>query len=291
MALILGIALTAQGYIATRMEPTVKHLNLLVQDLPPEFHGFTIAFVSDIHTGPTVGKAKVALIVQIINDLNPDIITVVGDLSDGYISYIGDRLKPLKNLKAKHGKFGVLGNHEYFYEKADDWIKFYQKELNLTMFINDGKVFERNGKKLCLAGLDDYYTEGARFIAILYVKKKCVQRHRMNTTKAIKNCSPKIPTIILAHQPKGAAKVLKDLSKLGRRADVILSGHTHGGQLVVVYPIGIALVDYFFGLYLHRESNTQIYVSSGVNYWGPPVKMWPTLCEIVKIKLLTKTVM
>uniref|UniRef100_A0A914YQU5 Calcineurin-like phosphoesterase domain-containing protein n=1 Tax=Panagrolaimus superbus TaxID=310955 RepID=A0A914YQU5_9BILA len=161
------------------MEPTVKHLNLLIKDLPQEFHGFSIGFISDIHSGPTVGKANVAQIVQIVNDLNPDIITVVGDLSDGYIDYIGERLKPLKNLKSKYGKFGTLGNHEYFYENADEWTKFYRNELNLTMFINDGMVFERNGKMLCLAGLDDYYTEGANFIGnqLLFInsfKKNCI---------------------------------------------------------------------------------------------------------------------
>lgn len=171
IALILGIALTAQGYISTRIEPTVKNLNILIKDLPTEFHGFSFVLISDIHTGPTVGKAKVAQIVQIVNDLKPDIITVVGDLSDGYIDYIGERTKPLKNLKAKYGKFGTLGNHEYFYDNVDEWIKFYRNELNLTMFINDGKVFERNGKKICLAGLDDYYTEGARFIGKHYLDK------------------------------------------------------------------------------------------------------------------------
>ena len=162
MAFLIATILTIQGHVATDLRPNVKNLNILIRDLPPEFNGYSIALVTDIHTGPTVGKGKVAEIVKVINGLNPDIITVVGDLTDGYRGYIGDRVLPLKDLKAKDGKFATMGNHEYLYENPDNWIDFYRTELNLTTFINEGMILRKGGKQICLAGLDDYYVVTAK---------------------------------------------------------------------------------------------------------------------------------
>uniref|UniRef100_A0A914PNX5 Calcineurin-like phosphoesterase domain-containing protein n=1 Tax=Panagrolaimus davidi TaxID=227884 RepID=A0A914PNX5_9BILA len=279
IAIVAALALVIEGFISVEVRPTIKNLNILITNLPPEFHGFSIVLVTDIHTGASVGKGKVAEVVKVVNSLDPDIITVVGDLTDGYKGYIGDRAKPLKDLKSRYGNFGTLGNHEYFYENIDNWVKFYKEDLNLTMLINDGVILERNGKQLCLAGLDDFYTEDAKF-----------DGHKMNVTKALQSCPKNISTIILEHQPKGAAKILEELPKIGYHADLILSGHTHGGQMYAVYPMVRLANKYLYGHYIYKETNTQIYVSSGVNYWGPPVKMMASMCEIVYIRILSDLV-
>uniref|UniRef100_A0A914Y125 Uncharacterized protein n=1 Tax=Panagrolaimus superbus TaxID=310955 RepID=A0A914Y125_9BILA len=108
----------------------------------------------------------------------------------------------------------------------------------------------------------------------------------MDTEKALSECpSNASATILMEHQPNGVASVLRTLEKINKRVDLILAGHTHAGQMFVVWPIGYLMNHFFYGLYTYPPSGVQIYVSSGINFWGPPIKMFPSLCEIVKIRL------
>uniref|UniRef100_A0AC34FAG2 Calcineurin-like phosphoesterase domain-containing protein n=1 Tax=Panagrolaimus sp. ES5 TaxID=591445 RepID=A0AC34FAG2_9BILA len=275
IAIGLALFLTLQGFISTLQRPTIKNLNLSIQNLPAEFENFTIALVSDIHTGPTVGRSRVEEIVEIVNQLDADVVTIAGDLVDGYVDYIGDRVLPIKNLKSKYGTFIALGNHEYIHENVDHWIKFFGSNLNATVLVNSGTVLKKDGKELCIAGVDDYFAETAQ-----------IEGHKMDTEKALSSCPSSVSTtILLVHQPNGVAKVLTTLKKINKKVDLILSGHTHAGQMYIVWPVGYLVNHFFYGLYIYPESGTQIYVSSGVNFWGPPIKMLPSLCEIVKIRL------
>uniref|UniRef100_A0AC35F3D5 Calcineurin-like phosphoesterase domain-containing protein n=1 Tax=Panagrolaimus sp. PS1159 TaxID=55785 RepID=A0AC35F3D5_9BILA len=274
LAISLAFLLTLEGFISTSQAPTVKNLNIGIKNLPKEFNGFSIALVSDIHVGPTVNIKRVEKIVETINKMEPDITTIVGDLVDGYVEYIGKRAKPLKNLKSRYGNFVALGNHDYLHENVEQWINFFKNDLNLTVLLNSGVIFNKMDSQICLAGVEDYITESMR-----------VAGHRLDPEKALKNCPKNGTTILLSHQPNGAAKVLKSLPKINKHVDLILSGHTHAGQMFVTAPITYFSNPFFYGLYYYSETDTQIYVSSGVNYWGPPIKMFPSLCEIVNIKL------
>ena len=163
IAVIFALLLTTQGFFVTYRRPTLKNLNILIRDLPEEFDGFSIALITDIHIGPTVGKNRVTEIVQLINQVQPDVVGIAGDLVDGYIEYLGKRAKPLLDLRSRYGTFIALGNHEYFHENVDNWIRFFKDDLNLTTLVNSGVVFEKGGKKLCFAGVDDLYTETIHF--------------------------------------------------------------------------------------------------------------------------------
>jgi predicted MPP superfamily phosphohydrolase len=276
IAVIFALLLTFQGFFVTNRRPTLKNLNILIRDLPEEFDGFSIALVTDIHIGPTVGKSRMTDIVQVINQVQPDVVAIAGDLVDGYVDLIGKRAKPLKDLRSRYGNFVALGNHEFFHEKVDNWIRFFKDELNLTTLVNAGVVFEKGGKKICFAGVDDLYTETIH-----------VEGHIMDPEKALENCPANVTTIIMAHQPNGAARILNTLQKTNKRVDLILSGHTHAGQMFVVWPLSFISNTFFYGLYAYPLTGAQVYVSSGVNYWGPPIKMLPSLCEVVNIKLHT----
>lgn len=98
-----------EGFYSTSQPPTVRKMNIGINNLPKEFDGFSIALVSDIHIGPTVNINRVRQIVDIINSLEADIVTVVGDLVDGYVDYIGRRALPLKQLKSRFGAYAAMG--------------------------------------------------------------------------------------------------------------------------------------------------------------------------------------
>lgn len=103
----------------------------------------------------------------------------------------------------------------------------------------------------------------------------------MDAKRALETCPSNVTTILLVHQPNAAKKILGTVDK---RIDLILSGHTHGGQLYVTFPLTYMFSAFLHGLYVHTSTGTQVYVSSGVNYWGPPIKML-NLCEVVLLRL------
>uniref|UniRef100_A0AC35FUZ5 Calcineurin-like phosphoesterase domain-containing protein n=1 Tax=Panagrolaimus sp. PS1159 TaxID=55785 RepID=A0AC35FUZ5_9BILA len=159
VALLLAIFFTLEGLYSTSVKPTIKNLHIKINNLPPEFEDFRIAMVSDIHAGPSVGKQRVFEIVETVNSLNPDAIAIVGDFVDGYIKNMANRIEPLKNLKAKYGVYGALGNHEYFFESVDNWVKYFSEELNIKMLVNDAVIFKKDGEELCFVGTDDYFAD------------------------------------------------------------------------------------------------------------------------------------
>ena len=103
--------------------------------------------------------------------------------------------------------------------------------------------------------------------------------HGTDIGKALKGVDPDIPTILLAHRPK-AAKLALD----SHRVDVVLSGHTHGGQLFPIHLWHLIREPYFAGLYKH-EKGSHVYISSGVHFWGMPMRLWSE-AEITYVTLI-----
>uniref|UniRef100_A0AC34G2G3 Calcineurin-like phosphoesterase domain-containing protein n=1 Tax=Panagrolaimus sp. ES5 TaxID=591445 RepID=A0AC34G2G3_9BILA len=226
VALITALLLTVQGFISTYRPPIVKNLNVFIRDLPYELDGFSVALITDIHIGPSVGKSRVAEIVEVINGIQPDVVGIAGDLVDGYVDYLRPRAKPLADIRSRFGAFVALGNHEFFHEKADNWIKFFKDELNLTTLVNSAVILEKGGKQLCFSAVNDLYTETIN-----------VEGHTLDPVKALENCPQNATTIVMSHQPNGAARILSSIENTNKRVDLILSGHTHAGQMFVVYPL------------------------------------------------------
>lgn len=115
--------------------------------------------------------------------------------------------------------FFIFRNHEYLHENVENWINFFKKDLNLTVLLNSAVMINKSGQQLCLAGVDDFITEKMR-----------VDGHRLDPKKALQSCPSNGTTILLSHQPNGAAKVLKSLPTIQKSVNLILSGHTHAGR-------------------------------------------------------------
>ncbi len=255
--LILTISYLFKGMINGLKEPILRRQLIKIKDFKSD--GFKIVQLSDVHVGNTIKKDFVEAFVQRINDLKPDLVVITGDLIDAEIERIKEDLAPLKNLISTYGTYFVLGNHEYFHDplKSMEYIK----TLNITILENESVQIE---DQFNLVGLNDYI--GSR-VGLL----------EPDLPKAFSTVNKTLPTIVLAHQPK----MVKELESY--KPDLILSGHTHGGQ---IFPFGLlVLLDqpYLSGLYQHDE-DTQIFVSNGTGFWGPAIRIFAD-SEIVEIEL------
>jgi predicted MPP superfamily phosphohydrolase len=262
---ILATAALSTGYgiAEAKQTPEVKEVPVLIPHLPAQFEGFRIVQITDVHISPTFRRPGVEEIVAVVNTLNADIVALTGDLVDGTVKQLAYDAAPLGNIKSALGNYFVTGNHEY-YSGAKEWIKEIRR-LGFSVLINEHRIITRDKRKLLLAGVTDY-REG-----------HMLPNHQSDPHKALKLAPKADIKIILAHQPKS----IFEAAKAGY--DLQISGHTHGGQF---FPWNLFVgfsQPYVSGL--HKHENTQIYVSRGTGYWGPPVRMGSP-SEITLIKLI-----
>jgi predicted MPP superfamily phosphohydrolase len=254
--LILAFSYMLSGFINGLKEPIVNEVSIKIDGLKEKLH---IVQISDVHIGKSLGKDFLDAIVEKINKLDADIVVITGDLVDLHVSAIGDKLDSLKDIKSKFGVYFVSGNHEYFHGVKE--ISEHLRSLHVRVLENESV---RINDTINLAGITDLI---GRRMGLL----------KPDLKKALLHVNKELPTVLLSHQPK-FTKELKD-----EPIDLILSGHTHGGQ---IFPFGLlVLLDqpYLRGLYQHSKK-TQIFVSSGAGYWGPPVRVISP-SEIVSITL------
>jgi len=255
---------TGYGIAEARQTPQVKRVPIKIERLPRELEGFSIVQITDIHVNPTFRRAAVEEIVAVVNTLDADIVALTGDLVDGSVAQLGYDVAPLKQIRSVSGNFFVTGNHEY-YSGVVEWIEEVRR-LGFTVLMNEHVSIPRGPARLLLAGVTDY--RGGNFFA----------SHRSDPQKAINGAAPADIKILLAHQPKN----IFDAATAGY--DLQISGHTHGGQF---FPWNLFVgftQPYVSGLHTHQ--NTQIYVSRGTGYWGPPVRVGSP-SEITLIQLMS----
>jgi hypothetical protein len=254
---------TGYGIAEAKQIPKVKRVPIKLDHLPPDLDGFRIVQITDLHVNPTFRRDAVQDIVAVVNTLDADIVALTGDLVDGSVAQLGFDVAPLKQLKSAFGNFFVTGNHEY-YSGVVEWIEEV-KRLGFSVLLNEHLVITRGQAKMVLAGVTDY--RGGNFLP----------DHRSDPQRAINGAPPAAVKILLAHQPKN----IFNAAKAGY--DLQISGHTHGGQF---FPWNLLVgfsQPYVSGL--HKHENTQIYVSRGTGYWGPPLRLGSP-SEITLIKLV-----
>ena len=259
-AAFIGLAESGVGLAAVLGRVGVKPVRVPLAKLPKNLSGYTIVQISDVHVGPTIGRAFIEQIVRTANALSPDMVAITGDLVDGSVAELGALVEPLKGLRAKDGVFFVTGNHEY-YSGADAWIA-HLRTLGIRVLRNE-RVALRDG--LDLAGVDD--TSAHNF----------GHGHGQDVRGALAGRDESRAVVLMAHQPKAVI----DACKHG--VDLQLSGHTHGGQ---IWPWGYAVrLDQPHVAGLHDHEGTAIYVSRGTGYWGPPMRV-AAPAEITRIELI-----
>ena len=210
---------------------------------------FSIIQISDLHIGGLIDKAFIEASVQKINALKPDIVFMTGDLIDTSVEYIEDAIRKLDDISAKHGVYYILGNHEYFHDPLK--IIEFIKSTNIHLLLNENIIIDEI--ELNVVGVTDRI--GYRTDILV-----------PDIDKAFKDINPSYKTILLAHQPKF-------IEELGNyKPDLVLSGHTHGGQ---IWPFGYLVrlqQPYVKGLH-KLQNGSYIYVNSGIGFWGPPMRL------------------
>ena len=222
---------------------------------------YTVVQITDVHIGPTLGKAFLEGVVATVNAQDADVVVITGDLVDGSVAQLGPLVQPLRDLRAKHGIFFVTGNHEY-YSGADEWLAFLT-DMGIRVLRNE-RVAIDGDEGFDLAGVDD--TSAHQF----------GHGHGQDVAKAMAGRDPARAVVLLAHQPKA----MPDAMKHG--VDLQLSGHTHGGQ---IWPWGYAVrLDQPHVKGLSKDGDTQIYVSRGTGFWGPPMRVGAP-AEVTRIEI------
>ncbi len=254
-ALFTATALTARSLYEARFVQ-IEQVKIALKNLKKSYK---IVQLSDIHIGGLIDAKFIGDIVNKVNSLQPDLVVITGDLIDIKLSSALDSLEKLKDLKSTYGTYFIVGNHEYFHNI--EGIISTVKSLGITVLENENVYIGKQNEGFTLAGVYDVF--GYR-----------VDKYKPDLKKALKNKEIGSPTILLAHQPRYIEEVKEGV-------DLVLSGHTHGGQLYPFKFLVQIVQPYISGLHRHRE-NLQIYVNKGTGFWGPPMRLGAT-SEITSI--------
>eukprot|EP01062_Namystynia_karyoxenos_P083165 TRINITY_DN9514_c0_g1_i1.p2 TRINITY_DN9514_c0_g1~~TRINITY_DN9514_c0_g1_i1.p2 ORF type:complete len:321 (+),score=94.37 TRINITY_DN9514_c0_g1_i1:466-1428(+) len=265
LTLGLTFAATVVGTAECLMlPPSLVRVRAHLPDWPRELDGYRVLLLSDMHIGQSVGRTAVRRAVAAgLHAGAPDLTVLCGDIVDGDAQLHTAAAAPLRELVAasRDGAWAVLGNHEHLHPPVLPSVDLLSS-VGITV-LRDEHVPMRGGR-FALAGVDDLSTEGGigRFFA----------GRSANLSAALEGAgrpgAP--PTILLAHQPGH----IPAAAELGAR--MVLSGHTHGGQIWPFHIVAHIMNPYFAGPAVVPKGNgtlgTAVYVSSGTLWWGPPVR-------------------
>lgn len=246
--LIIFVTLCADVFL---IEPNVllcKSQKLEIPHWDKKLNGFKIVLVTDVHLGTKfVNLNKLQKTVKLTNAKNPDLIIICGDLDAKSITQakysITQVANVLKEFKAKYGVVAVMGNHDY---APPNVIKSIYQKANIPLLENQDYFINHNGKTIRLVGLKDLW------------------HYKTAPSQVIGSNYNNVPTIVLAHNPDSFAQMPDS-------ASLTLSGHTHGGE-VVLPVVGSFVVPSKYGQRYRSghiiESNKHLFVSKGVATFG-----------------------
>ncbi len=208
-----------------------------------------VVMLSDLHFDVDDKPKVVEKIVDKVNSLNPDVIVLAGDIIDNSYDKLQSQMNELQKLKAKYGVYVAIGNHE-FYSGAFDWILYFGK-MKFNVVGNYGEKIADTG--LYIGGIPDLNTATR-------------SKMKISIEGALYGAKDDDYVIMLSHTPKVAEGFTKD------NVDIILSGHTHGGQIYPFhYFVKQANEGRLAGFY--DIEGIKMYISRGTRHWGPPMRI------------------
>jgi predicted MPP superfamily phosphohydrolase len=249
-AYAIALGLSMWGVFVRRRWVLRRELELIIPGLPPEFDGYRVAQLSDLHIGgltpPKWGEAWA----KMSNAAAPNLVVVTGDLVASGVDFHGDIAHVIGKLRADDGVYVSMGNHDYFGDGEP--LVTLLREKGAVVLRNEGKTVTRGNAQLFVAGVDDTWTR------------------RANLDRALERREPGVFTLLLAHDPA----LFPAAAKQGIR--LVLSGHTHGGQVALpFFPkfLSLGKLAHRFHLGLYRDGDSTLYVNPGLGTTGPPIRV------------------
>jgi len=193
---------------AAMIEPyrvEISRQPIKIKKLPAEFEGFRIAQLSDLHHSPFLGASRIEAACSSANALDPDLIVLTGDYISHSKDYIAGCAQAVAGLKARIGVFAVLGNHDHWTDGA--MMARELSRVGIRVLENENVPIEKAGQRIWLAGIDDMMVE------------------RDDLPAALKGTNDLEVRVLLSHNPA----IIREAARAG--IDLVLSGHTHGGQI------------------------------------------------------------
>ncbi|WP_430597711.1 metallophosphoesterase [Enterococcus sp. AZ177] len=264
-AALLVFVLFCYGSWQAQQIKTVSYQVVINEPTNQQQKKINAVLISDLHLGYVNDVKKLGKIVNKINQLHPDIVFISGDLFDGNYNALQDPQgmeKEFKRLSSTYGTYLCWGNHDA--GETFEKMRALVEASNITLLEDEMTVV---GEEILVVGRKDSRPIGSQ------------DGGRKNMQEQFKKVGNKLPKIILDHQPS-------TIEEYEQANELILSGHTHQGQ---IFPFNLVTKAYFtvdYGYYRKNKNSPQVIVSSGVGTWGPPMRIG-TQSEIVQIEILT----
>jgi uncharacterized protein len=256
LALLASLAAVVGGHV----RPRVVELEVVLPGLPAASDGLTLVQVSDLHLGGSVGQGRLHRVVDRVLALRPDLVVVTGDLVDGSVPAVEPMLPELERLRAPLGVLAVLGNHEFYAGASAS--RGLLRAAGYTV-LDNAAVEVAPG--LFVAGVPD--ARGAR---------QTGQPPFADLAAALGQVPAESAVVLLQHSPEEEAEAA------AAGAGLMLSGHTHGGQIWPFHYAVRAAYRHIAGVY--RVGAMTHVVSRGAGLWGPPMRLFAP-ADVVRITL------
>jgi predicted MPP superfamily phosphohydrolase len=239
----LALGMGVHGTL-TRHDLRVRHLNIPIAGLPPELEGFTIAHVSDLHSGIFCGPGRLKIIRDATNDLKADLVAVTGDIINNEMGEFTAAIEAIKRMESRYGTQLCEGNHDRI--PGPGLVLDACAENNLPMLFNSCAILPVRGRRLLIGGVP-WMRQG-------------FEGHPEMVSNLYPARQEGDVRILLAHHPH--------MFDIADSADLVLTGHTHGGQ-IMIGPVGFGPLIYKYWSGLYRRGNTAMVVSNGCGDWFP----------------------
>ncbi len=250
---ILAIIFMLIGYHRA-YDTQVIEIDVPISSSNKALAGLRIVQITDTHVTKHTPKAWLEKIVAMTNALQPDIICITGDIADLELPDTEGHMNPLSQLRARYGVYFVDGNHEYYKGQIFGWRQL-APELGFTLLNNDHRTIEHEGARIQIAGIPDSIS--GKFGA-----------GKANVAKALSSEEDYDFRILLSHR----SQAVYDAPE--HPLDLVLAGHTHGGQFFP-WNIIVALAQpHLKGLY--QEGSRNVYVNQGTGFWAIPNRFGTT---------------
>ena len=269
--ILLGFGSIAWGASLGQSRVRVDRVSIPTRCASPELESLRIAHVTDLHIGPLLGPTRLRSFVTQINSLEPDLIAITGDILDFDPSYIEEGCRELAKLEARCGVYAVLGNHDV-YTGADRVAAGLMELTSIRLLRNEWEPMQGGDVAVTLVGVED--------TGVGWTEREGEHEELERLSRLVPN---DVPSVLLAHRPSWFSHA----ARLG--FDVVLSGHTHGGQVALPmapnHNPSRLIAHRTRGLYTEGES--AMYVSRGIGVAGLPLRLnCPR--EIALIRLIAR---